>query len=43
MSRHRFFCIDAHTCGNPVRVVVSGGPELAGATMNERRLHFMAE
>ena len=22
MTRHTFFCIDAHTCGNPVRVVV---------------------
>lgn len=43
MSRHTFDCIDAHTCGNPVRVVTSGRPALAGATMNERRLHFMKE
>src|SRR3569833_3219492 len=21
-----FFCIDAHTCGNPVRLVAGGGP-----------------
>jgi len=28
MSRHQFTCIDAHTCGNPVRVVTEGGPEL---------------
>ena len=38
-----FECIDAHTCGNPVRLVVHGGPELEGATMNEKRLHFLRE
>jgi 4-hydroxyproline epimerase len=38
-----FDCIDAHTCGNPVRVVVSGGPELEGATMLDKRAHFVAE
>ncbi len=38
-----FFCIDAHTCGNPVRVVAGGGPVLYGATMSERRQHFLAE
>ena len=25
MARHTFFCVDAHTCGNPVRVVAGGG------------------
>lgn len=43
MARHTFFCIDAHTCGNPVRVVTGGGPSLEGATMSEKRRHFMAE
>jgi len=43
MSRRSFDCIDAHTCGNPVRVVISGRPELEGATMSERRQHFMEE
>lgn len=43
MPKHVFECIDAHTCGNPVRLVKSGGPELMGATMNEKRLHFMEE
>lgn len=38
-----FFCIDAHTCGNPVRVVAGGGPVLEGATMSERRQHFLNE
>lgn len=38
-----FFCIDAHTCGNPVRLVAGGGPILQGASMMERRLHFLAE
>lgn len=43
MPRHTFHCIDAHTCGNPVRVIKEGGPELIGANMNEKRLHFMRE
>jgi 4-hydroxyproline epimerase len=41
MSRHVFECIDAHTCGNPVRVIKNGGPELEGHTMNDKRLHFL--
>jgi 4-hydroxyproline epimerase len=44
MAQHTFFCIDGHTCGNPVRVVAGGSiPPLAGATMVERRAHFIAE
>jgi 4-hydroxyproline epimerase len=43
MARKTFFCIDAHTCGNPVRVVAGGGPPLRGATMSEKRQHFMRE
>lgn len=45
MKPHKstFVCIDAHTCGNPVRVVVEGAPELKGATMGEKRQHFMQE
>lgn len=38
-----FNCIDAHTCGNPVRLVVSGGPELKGSSMSEKRQHFLKE
>jgi 4-hydroxyproline epimerase len=38
-----FFCIDAHTCGNPVRVVAGGGPQLAGNNMSEKRQHFLRE
>ncbi len=38
-----FFCIDAHTCGNPVRVVAGGGPHLEGKNMSEKRQHFMRE
>jgi len=41
MSRSTFFCIDAHTCGNPVRVVVSGGANLQGANMSEKRQDFV--
>ena len=43
MSKHTFVCIDAHTCGNPVRLIKSGGPILVGNTMNEKRLHFLKE
>jgi 4-hydroxyproline epimerase len=38
-----FFCIDAHTCGNPVRVVAGGGPQLEGKNMSEKRQHFLRE
>ena len=37
-----FFCIDGHTCGNPVRLVAGGGPALEGETMSARRQDFMA-
>lgn len=43
MKRSVFSCIDAHTCGNPVRVVAKGGPELSGKSMSERRQHFLNE
>ncbi|HTQ64869.1 MAG TPA: 4-hydroxyproline epimerase [Puia sp.] len=38
-----FTCIDAHTCGNPVRLVARGGPELKGKNMSEKRQHFIAD
>jgi 4-hydroxyproline epimerase len=38
-----FFCIDAHTCGNPVRLVAGGGPVLEGKDMSEKRQHFLKE
>ena len=41
LTGHIFHCIDAHTCGNPVRVVAAGGPALEGRNMSEKRLHFM--
>ncbi|RED54088.1 4-hydroxyproline epimerase [Aestuariispira insulae] len=43
MNSHRFDCIDGHTCGNPVRVVREGGPDLTGDSMSERRQHFLRE
>jgi 4-hydroxyproline epimerase len=43
MAKYTFSCVDAHTCGNPVRVVMGGGPLLQGASMSERRQHFLAE
>jgi len=39
----RFFCIDAHTCGNPVRLVAGGGPVLEGHSMSEKRQHFLRD
>ena len=42
MTRHTFRCIDGHTTGNPVRLVIEGAPELNGASMSERRQDFMA-
>lgn len=43
MSKNIFVCIDAHTCGNPVRLVKEGGPVLFGETMSEKRQHFLKE
>ena len=42
MTRHTFFCLDGHTCGNPVRLVAGGGPLLEGVTMSARRQDFLA-
>ena len=39
----RIRAVDSHTEGMPTRVVVDGIDEIPGATMNEKRLHFMAE
>ena len=43
MPSKTFFCIDAHTCGNPVRLVAGGGPLLTGNNMSEKRQHFLRE
>jgi len=43
MRNTTFFCIDAHTCGNPVRLVAGGGPNLSGGNMSEKRQHFLKE
>ena len=41
MARHVFRCIDGHTAGNPVRLVIEGAPELTGDSMSARRQDFM--
>ena len=41
--QHTFFCVDAHTCGNPVRVVAGGQPPLKSKSASERRLEFLAD
>jgi 4-hydroxyproline epimerase len=43
VASKKFFCIDAHTCGNPVRLVAGGGPLLHGSSIMEKRLHFLKE
>lgn len=43
MARNTFVCIDAHTCGNPVRVIKEGVPILLGNTMDEKRQFFLRE
>ena len=43
MVERTFFCIDGHTCGNPVRVVAGGAPPLKSTTASDRRLEFVAE
>ncbi len=42
MREGTFFCIDAHTCGNPVRLVTGGYPDLSGETMADKRQDFLA-
>jgi 4-hydroxyproline epimerase len=42
-SAFTFQCIDAHTCGNPVRLVAHGGPALKGNNMSEKRSHFLQQ
>ena len=41
MKPNTFFCIDGHTCGNPVRLVAGGGPPLDGRSMSEKRQDFL--
>lgn len=43
MNPHTFFCVEAHTCGNPVRVVIGGAPILPNVSMAEKRQIFQAE
>lgn len=43
MARHTFFCVDAHTCGNPVRMVVGGAPPLPNVSMAEKRQIFVRD
>ena len=41
MSKYIFDCIDAHTCGNPVRLILSEKPDLKGTSMSQKRLDFI--
>ncbi|WP_338356536.1 4-hydroxyproline epimerase [Yeosuana marina] len=43
MAKNTFVCIDAHTCGNPVRVIKEGVPNLIGNNISEKRQHFLRE
>lgn len=39
--RHIFSCIDGHTAGNPVRLVIGGAPVLCTGSMSARRQYFL--
>jgi len=41
--KNTFLCIDAHTCGNPVRLVVGGAPLLPHLPIAERRALFVKQ
>ncbi|MBT5416150.1 MAG: 4-hydroxyproline epimerase [Rhodospirillaceae bacterium] len=41
MPKGTFFCVDSHTCGCAVRVVVGGAPVPKGATASARRVDFI--
>jgi proline racemase len=41
--RHSFFCIDSHTCGNPVRLIAAGAPMLPHLPIAERRALFVRD
>lgn len=41
MTRHVFQCIDGHTAGMPVRMVVSGAPFLTAASAPARRSEYI--
>jgi proline racemase len=44
MKANRVFTtIDTHTGGNPTRTLISGLPDLIGATMSEKMLHMQKE
>lgn len=42
MTRYTFECVEGHTAGMPVRLIVSGQPDLHGDTQSARRLDFIA-
>lgn len=42
-SSRVFHAVDSHTEGMPTRVITGGVGVFPGATMNERRLHFIAQ
>jgi proline racemase len=41
-SRHVFHAVDSHTEGMPTRVITGGVGVIPGATMSDRRRHFVA-
>ena len=43
MISSTYKCIEGHTGGMPVRMVISGAPVLEGADMNARRLFFVEQ
>ena len=40
-AKRMFTAVDSHTAGMPTRVITGGVGVIPGATMNDKRLHFM--
>ena len=43
MNKFSFECIDGHTCGNPVRLITKGHPDLKSISIAEKRIEFQKE
>jgi 4-hydroxyproline epimerase len=43
MEFHSVHVIDSHTCGEPTRTVMSGGPDLGSGLLHKRALRFARE
>ena len=40
-SSNHIYTVESHTMGEPLRLIVSGVPNLLGSTMQEKKAYFM--